>query len=140
MDDGHSEPEAGPEVHESRLQLIWDVLMFQFKLLADGARDVLLSPVSIGAALLGLIAGGDDPHRYFRQLLRLGRRSEVWINLFGRHRHGTSDAMVDPLRERVFEEARGNPWLSRAGSELNARLDRVNAPSSSGRDDDAREP
>jgi hypothetical protein len=133
-------PETDSDLNDSRLQLIWDVLLFQAKLVADGLRDVLLSPLSIVAGILGLVAGGDDPHQYFRRLLRLGRRSEVWINLFGRHRRGTSDAMIDPLRERVFEEARDNPWLNRAGTELNARLDRVNAPSRRQTDDDAPKP
>lgn len=115
------------DVHTSRLQLIWDVVMFQFKLVFDGVRDILLSPLSIAAGVLGLFAGGDDPARFFRRLLYLGHRTEVWINLFGRHRRGTSDQMVDGLRERVFTEAVANPWLSRTGSRLNDKLDRVNA-------------
>jgi hypothetical protein len=120
-------PRTENTVHTSRLQLIWDVVMFQFKLLCDAVRDVLLSPLSIIAAVLGLLVGGDDPHRYLRRLLRLGRRSDMWINLFGQYRRGTSDQMVDGLRERVFTEATSNPWLHRAGSRLNQKLDDVNA-------------
>ncbi len=135
MADSAPDPEA-PELqrhHTSRLQLVWDVLVFQFKLAFDGLRDLLLSPLSIIAAVMGLLAGGDDPYRYFRRLLRFGRRSELWINLFGhRRRGGTSDDVVEPLRERVFEEARSNPWLSQAGAHLNRRLDAMNA-SRSGR-------
>jgi len=119
--------DSPPDVHSSRLQLIWDVVLFQFKLVADSLRDVLLSPISIIAGILGLIAGGDDPHQYFRRLLAIGRRSDVWINLFGGHRGGTSDEMVDPVRKRVFDEAQANPWINRAGTQLNQRLDRVNA-------------
>jgi hypothetical protein len=130
------DPPAAPEpgepptqqVHDSRLRLIWDVTLFQFKLVADGVLDLLMSPLSIAAGILGLMAGGDDPHQYLRRVLRLGRRTDVWINLFGLHRRrGTSDEMVDSLRERVFTEATTNPWLSRAGSRLNERLDSVNA-------------
>ena len=120
-------PPPRPDVHTSRLQLVWEVLLFQFKLAFDGLRDLLLSPVSIATAVLGLIAGGDDPRRYFRRLLVLGRRSERWINLFGHHgRPGTSDELVESLRERVFTEATSNPWLSRAGTRLNETLDSVN--------------
>jgi hypothetical protein len=120
---------TAPDVHTSRLQLVWDVVLFQFKLLADGVRDIVLSPLSIIAAVLGLVAGGDDPQQYFRRLLRLGRRSERWINLFGhKHRDGTSDQLMDPLRERLFSEAKSNPWVHRAGSKLNETLDQVNRP------------
>lgn len=109
---------------KTRLQLMLDVLVFQFKLAADGLRDVLLSPLSIIAAVMGLIAGGDDPYRYFRDLLRFGRRTEVWINLFGYRRHaGTSDDLIAPIKDRVMNEAQSNPWISKAGGELNRTLD-----------------
>lgn len=109
---------------KTRLQLVLDVLVFQFKLAADGLRDVLLSPLSIIAAVMGLIAGGDDPYRYFRDLLRFGRRTEVWINLFGYRRHaGTSDDLIAPIKDRVMNEAQSNPWISKAGGELNRTLD-----------------
>ncbi len=108
----------------SRLQLLVDVFIFQFKLAADGLRDVVLSPLSIIAAIMGLVAGGDDPYRYFRDLLRFGRRSEIWINLFGYRKHtGTSDELIDPLKKKVMSEAQTNPWISRAGGELNRTLD-----------------
>jgi hypothetical protein len=115
---------APDDLHTSRLQLVWDVLLFQFKLAFDGLRDLLLVPLSIGAAILGLVAGGNDPQQYFRRLLHLGRRSEMWLNLFGYRKHkNTSDELVAGLRERVFTEARDNPWVSRAGTRLNERLD-----------------
>ena len=132
------------ETHSSRLQLIWDVLMFQFKLVADGLRDVLLSPISLISALIGLLAGGEHPDRYFRQVLRLGRRSEIWINLFGYRKHsGTSDELIAPIKDKVFAEAKANPWMHKVGSDLNRRLDDVNS-SMSARDasptDDKSEP
>lgn len=137
-----SEPNAedrGPEtapVHTARLQLVWDVLVFQLKLAADGLRDLLLSPLSLIAAVAGLVAGGDDPQRHFRRVLRLGRRSEAWINLFGHRRRGTSDELVAPLREHVFTQATSNRWLNRAGVRFNETLDSVNAAT----DPDKRQP
>ena len=126
--DTGSEP---PEAHSSRLQLLWDVLIFQFKLAFDGMRDLLLSPLSIISAVIGLLAGGDAPDRYFRQLLHLGRRSETWLNLFGHRRHsGTADELLSTLRERVLEEARENPWVSQTGTRINRKLDDVNAAAS----------
>jgi len=122
------DPIPATGTHISRLQMLTDVLLFQFKLVIDGLRDLLLSPLSIVAAVAGLIAGGEHPDRYFRKVIRFGRRTEVWINLFGEHGGpGTADHLVDPLRARVMDEARENAWLSRAGTSLNKRLDGVNA-------------
>ena len=114
--------------HLSRLQLLTDVLVFQFKLVIDGLRDLMLSPLSIIAAVVGLVAGGDRPERYFQKVIRFGRRTEVWINLFGEHDGpGTADQLVDPLRSRVIDEARANPWISKAGTHLNRQLDGMNS-------------
>jgi hypothetical protein len=117
---------AEDDRNKSRLQLVLDIFVFQFKLAADGLRDVLLSPLSIISAIMGLVAGGDDPYRYFRDLLRFGRRTEVWINLFGYRKHaGTSDDLIAPIKEKVMNEAQSNPWISKAGGELNRTLDSV---------------
>ena len=66
----------------TRGQLLRQILVFQFKLAMDGIRDVLLSPISVIAALAGILTNHPDPSRYFRQLLLLGHRSDQWINLF----------------------------------------------------------
>ena len=108
--------------HQSRISLIWEVLVLQVKLVADGLRDVLLVPLSLGAAILGLVAGGDDPGRLYRKLMLLGRRSERWINLFGYRTSGTADELISPLREKVD----ASPIAQRAGSTINKSLDRVN--------------
>lgn len=83
--------------------LLRDVLAFQFKLAADGLRDLFLVPVSIGAALVGIVSRPDDPGYYFRRLLRLGRRSDRWINLFGGSEHGESadELSSDEIVRRV---------------------------------------
>ncbi len=124
------DPDTDPseDRNTSRLQLLLDVVVFQFKLAADGLRDLILMPLAFLSVIMGLVAGGDDPHRYFRDLLRLGRRTEIWINLFGhRTRRGTSDELITPIKNRVMSEAQTNPWISRAGDELNRKLDRVGA-------------
>lgn len=68
-----------------RGELAHDVVTFQLKLIADGFRDLVLVPVSLVAAIIGLLRGGDKPEREFLQILDLGRQSERWINLFGNH-------------------------------------------------------
>lgn len=75
--DTHTDTGAG-----SRWQLVKDVAVFQVKLLIDGARDLFLVPVSIVAGIVSLMHSGSKPGPQFYDLLRLGRQSERWINLF----------------------------------------------------------
>lgn len=66
-----------------RFPVFRDVVVFQFKLLVDGLRDVLISPLSILAAIVDLLVPGDDGGKRFYAVVRFGRRTEEWINLFG---------------------------------------------------------
>lgn len=69
-----------------RAELIREAAVLQIKLLVDGLRDAILIPVSLIATLIGLLRGGDEPGREYRRVIKLGRRSERWINLFGHQR------------------------------------------------------
>jgi hypothetical protein len=69
-----------------RAELIRETAILQIKLIADGFRDAVLIPVSLFAALIGLLRGGEETDREFRRVIKLGRRSERWINLFGQQR------------------------------------------------------
>lgn len=121
-------PPEQDNVPRSRLQLLWDVLVFQGKLAVDGFRDLILLPVSMFSAIYGLFFGGSQPDQYFQRVLEFGRRTEHWINLFGnRDSTGTSDDMLKSLQERVFEEAEGRPWLKSTGDALNKKIDSVAA-------------
>lgn len=88
--------------------LIRKVMGFQLKLAMDGLRDVLLSPISIGAALLGLLTRPDDPGKYYRDLLKFGMKSDRWINLFDAPEHGnanlSSDEYIRKIEELVVSE------------------------------------
>jgi hypothetical protein len=66
-----------------RFPVLHDVIKFQVKLIIDGLRDLLISPVSIFAALIDLLIPGDDGGKRFYAVVRFGRRTEQWINLFG---------------------------------------------------------
>lgn len=124
--DAAGEQVQADDTQISRLRLILDVLIFQLKLTVDGLRDVLLVPVSLVAGLMGLLAGGKDPARFYNEVLGFGRKTEEWINLFGyRDRSGTSDELVDPIRDTVMREARENPLLRAAGDTFNRSLDKV---------------
>jgi len=60
-----------------------DMLVFQFKLIVDGVLDLVLLPVSVIVGLISLLKPGPKAGSQFYDLLRLGRRGERWINLFG---------------------------------------------------------
>ena len=68
--------------HSPYWRLLRDVLVFQGKLALDGLRDLLLSPLSLVAAVAGVIVSPADPHRFLRHLLLFGRKSDHFINLF----------------------------------------------------------
>ncbi len=132
-----SEPD---EVEENdgpdRWTLIRDVAVFQIKLLVDGFRDVLLVPVSLIAGVVSLVRGGARPGPEFYDLLRIGRRTEYWINLFGAaaHLHGQPtdeekfavediDEMVSRVETFVVEEYRRGGVTAQAKDRLDSALD-----------------
>ena len=99
-----------PQQHGSRWQLIRDLAVFQFKLLADGLRDLIMSPVSLIAGLSGLLFFHDNPSKPFHDVLALGKRSERWINLFGHQRPlgkshpvGSMDDVLGQMESAVIE-------------------------------------
>lgn len=113
-----------------RAQLLRDVLVLQLKLLLDGFRDAALIPVSLLAALLGLLRGGEDADREFRRVVKLGRRSERWINLFGheaplgRARPGGSlDQLLDRVEDVVMEQYRKGGDTEEARAAIKAAAD-----------------
>jgi hypothetical protein len=74
-----------PDAPLGRGALLRRLVVFQIKLALDGLRDLLLSPVSVVAVVVGIVAGGDAPDRPFRRLLAFGRRTDRWIDLFETH-------------------------------------------------------
>lgn len=95
----------------SHFKLLRDVLAFQFKLFLDGFRDVLLSPISMGAAILGVLTDRKRPGKYFYRLLDLGYETDRWIDLFNKHTEENSerlspDAFVRHAETIVLNEYR----------------------------------
>ena len=66
-----------------RWTLIRDILVLQLKLLVDGLRDLILVPISLVIGVISLLKAGNASGNEFYELLRAGRRTERWINLFG---------------------------------------------------------
>ena len=111
-----------------RVELLMQLLVFQGKLILDGLRDIVLMPVAIIAVVAGLFGRADKPDRYFRQVLHFGRRSEVWINLFGTRRSGsTSDKLVAPLQQKLLDEVQRGGGLTKATRGMNRTLDSLSA-------------
>jgi hypothetical protein len=98
-----------------RLTLVRETAVLQIKLLVDGLRDAILIPLSLVATVIGLLRGGPDCDREYRRVLKLGRRSERWINLFGHERplggdpaRGSMDSILEQVEGVVLEQYRRN--------------------------------
>ena len=124
-----------------RGQLLRDVAVFQIKVLVDGLRDVLMVPVSLAAAVFSLLHPGSRPGPEFYDVLKLGRRSEEWINLFGAADRMTDDGAagtasargdIDDLVLRmetfIVDEYRSGGITARARSRLDAALATLREP------------
>ena len=122
----------------NRWTLIRDIAVFQVKLIVDGLRDLVLVPVSLVAGLISLFKGGAEHGSKFYDLLRVGRRSEHWINLFGaaERLHGSAaddahfpaediDAMVSRVESFIVDEYRKGGVTAQAKDRLDSALDRI---------------
>ena len=114
----------------TRGALMRESLIFQLKLLADGARDVVLVPVSLVATLAGLLRGGDEPDQEFRRVMQLGRKTEQWINLFGTHeplqeagQAGSIDLLLTRAEEVVRQQTREGGITESASKAITRALD-----------------
>ena len=91
-----SDGEATPV---DRWQFFRDVLVFQVKLALDAMRDVILVPISIGAALLDLVSSGKRTGQRFYRVFAMGKRTDIWINLFDTY--GNSDESPEAANTTV---------------------------------------
>jgi hypothetical protein len=122
-----SPPQTLPAVldedhRERRWQLVRDLAVFQAKLFVDGVKDLVLFPVSLVAALVGLVIDRRDPGRSFYTLLRWGHGFDRWVNLFG-----ASQRALPPASETHADAPVASPPPS-PGEGLDAyvtRLERV---------------
>jgi len=122
-----------------RWTMMRDIAVLQVKLVADGLRDFLLVPASLVVGIVSLFSGDDGrPSPHFYRLLRLGKRSERWINLFGAIEHAPreasdiamdDDTSIDDLVARlegyVVEEYRRGGVTSQAKDRIDKALDAI---------------
>lgn len=129
--------DPGPEAGTKRWQFLRDVAVFQFKLVVDGLRDAVLVPLSLGAALVDLVAGGPQLGRRFYTTVVQGRRSERWIDLFEaadrvagrersrRGREGGLDDAVARLEALLVEQHQRGGVTASAKQAIDRMLDGI---------------
>lgn len=111
--------------------IIRDALILQAKLVVDGLRDAILIPVSFFAALVSIVLPGKNRRLFFYEVVRAGRSSERWINLFaaadrvfpetgGQHDMAGLDELFDQVERQLRTQDRSD-----AGAE--SLLDRLRA-------------
>lgn len=69
------------EIDRSWGRVLRDVLVFQFKLVVDGIKDLGLAQVAVGAALVDLLRRDGTPGRRFYGVVRLSDRFDHWLDL-----------------------------------------------------------
>jgi hypothetical protein len=79
----------------SRIVLVRDLAIFQVKLVLDGMKDIVLMPVTIGAAAIDIIFPGARPGHRFYAIMSLGERFDRWLHLFSASER--ADASKDGL-------------------------------------------
>jgi hypothetical protein len=91
-----------------RRRLVKDVVLLQFKLLLGAARDLALTPVTLVAAAIDFAFAHRQPPRWFPLILRLGERSDHWIDLWSAARAADEAPRenVEALLARVEEVVR----------------------------------
>ncbi len=132
MDSAENKPSLPAQ--NTRLRFIRDAVMFQGKLLLDGARDLVLMPVALIASIIDLFTPVDPPGRRFYEVVHFGRQTERWIDLFeaaGRAPESSErnlgielpslDDFVDQFEQRIRAE-RENGDISAAAKEA---IDRI---------------
>ncbi len=119
-----------------RWTLIRDIVVLQLKLVVDGLRDLILVPISLLIGIVSLLKAGNASGSEFYELLRVGRRSERWINLFGaaervygpaiaedRFPAEDIDKMVSRVESFVIDEYQSGGVTRQAKEKLDRALD-----------------
>jgi hypothetical protein len=83
--------------------LLRDVSIFLFKLWIDGLKDIALTVVCVGAALIDFIRGPREGGLLFYRAMRWSERFDLWLNLYG-------------VSERAGEHEEGLFGVSKSGS------------------------
>ena len=116
-----------PLVVASRSVTLRDFLIFQLKLLLDGAKDTVVFFLSIGAIVLDFISGRGRRPRLFYSVMRMSEKFDLWLNLHGMVERlenedaedglfGVSEAGSDSLIGQIEQLVRGGDTPRRRGA------------------------
>src|SRR3954469_20402590 len=99
----HAYPSAmTDEPKRKRGPLLRAVIVLQIKLAMSAARDLVLIPLALVAALFDFVRMDKHEPEHFRAMLRLGEQSDRWIDVW--HHNDPSEMPrenVDALLTRV---------------------------------------
>lgn len=70
-------------VNRSKRVVLRDLMIFQLKLIMDGMKDIVLSPVSALAAGIDILFPGPQTGHRFYMVMAIGEKFDRWLNLFG---------------------------------------------------------
>lgn len=136
-DEAHDERTIPNEPRITRWVLLRDVTVFQGKLVLDSVKDILLSPISLGAALFSLFNREEETGRQFYEVLHAARRFEDWINKYGdadrvpppgfavKQEGESIDTMVNRLEELVKRQYERGGLTASAKDTIDRALDAV---------------
>jgi hypothetical protein len=69
--------------YPSKGVLIRDLLILQLKLVIDAVKDILLIKLALFAVVFDILFGRPGRPLLFYNVLRLGERFDLWLNLYG---------------------------------------------------------
>lgn len=107
----------------SKSVLIRDLLILWFKLVIDGLKDVVFIQIALGAVAFDVLFGRAGRPLLFYNLLRLGERFDLWLNLYGAA--GAAEASDDGLFGA--SRAGSNSLLGRLEQIVRRRVDEFSA-------------
>ncbi len=114
----------------TRSVTVRDFFIFQFKLMLDGLKDIVVFNLSVGAMVLDFLSGRGRRPRLFYSVVRLSERWDLWLNLNGAVARmeagedddglfGASEAGSDTLLGQIEQLVRGGdqPRKARAAGD-----------------------
>ena len=128
-----------------RWTFIRDVVVFQLKMLLDNARDLVLMPVALVAALIDLLLRGEREGARFYRVLRWGWHSEKVIDVYSAIENHppdkfeiseayTVDGVISRLENVVTRELEKGATAASIKSAMDRAIDQIHAGSGGARD------